>query len=243
MRCDNCGQEVEEGRNFCPHCGKPVAAPAGTAAATPAEPAANPLALQQVESRRDRPTLDEADDSAAAPRTVPMASFGSARGAEEPDGTRRKIYIGVALVAALLVAGVVYLATRPKAPAAEPRLEGALRAGSPEFEQVRNQIVVEFDPDEDATESPRGIGDIIMMMRPTVRNLTGRTISGLELHTSVVDLDGQPIKERTVVAVPARQPELAPYKVLEVPIQIEGFKPGDVRANIKVELTGVKFKQ
>jgi hypothetical protein len=240
MRCENCGGEVEAGRNFCPHCGKPVAAGGASAEAGAAGTAtAGPqTALQPLDAGRERA---EAAEPLRADAPTPMASFGKPR-EEEPDDTRRKVYIGVALLAALLVAGVVYLATRPKAPVVEPRLEGALRAGSPEFDQARSQVVVEFDPDEDATESPRGIGDIIMTMTPKVRNLSNRTVTGLELHAAVVDLDGNPVKEKTVVPVPGRQPELAPYKVLDVPITIEGFKPGDVRANIRVTLTGVKFK-
>lgn len=164
------------------------------------------------------------------------------RTVEERDNTRRTIFIIVALASALLVAGLVYLGTRPTPVRGEPRLEGALRAGTPEFDQLRERIVVVFDPDSDASQSTRAIGDIVVTMRPVVRNITGRTINGLELHAAVVDIENKPVRERTVIAIPARQPELENNKSIEVPIIIEGFKKSDTLANIRVEVTGVKFR-
>ena len=158
----------------------------------------------------------------------------------EKDTTRRTIFIAVGLATALLVAGVVYLVTRPApAPGEEPRLEGALRPGSPEFDQYRDRIIVDKP---EATESPRAIGDIIMVLTTTVRNLTGRTINGLEMRGAVVDLEGRPVRERTLIVIPARQAELGPNKTIEVPLRLEGFTKDDVRANIRMEVTGVKFK-
>ncbi|MGH9901497.1 MAG: hypothetical protein ACRD68_06740 [Pyrinomonadaceae bacterium] len=160
----------------------------------------------------------------------------------ETDGTRRTVFIAVALVAALLVAGIVYMATRPAAQSEDPTLEGALRPGTPEFDQYRDRLVVSFNPDENAFESTRAAGDIVLTMRPVVRNFTGRTINGLELRATVVDLANKPVRERTVVPIPGRQAELNSNKVLEVPIMMAGFRKEDVRANIRVEVTGVKFK-
>jgi hypothetical protein len=164
---------------------------------------------------------------------------------EEADSSRKIIFIAVGLLGALFVALIVYWATRPAPPAREPRLENAIRADSPEFAQWRDRVVVDFIPDEDAFESTRAVGDIVMTLRPKVRNFSGRTISGLELKASVVDLEGKPVRERTVIAIPniaAGVNELEPNKVLIVPIMFEGFKQSDVRANIKIEVTGVRFK-
>ena len=163
---------------------------------------------------------------------------------EEADASRRKIFIAVALLTALLVAGLVYWMTRPGDGAAgPPRLEGALRADAPEFAQVRERVVVEFVPDQDAYESTRAVGDIVMTLRPKVRNFTGRTLSGLELKATIVDLEGNPVRERTVIAIPASgRTELENNKVAEVPIMLEGFSKNDVRANARVEVTGVRFK-
>ncbi len=162
----------------------------------------------------------------------------------EADTTRRKVFIVIGLITALLVAGVVYLTTRraDTTPGVEPRLEGALRPGDAEFEKYREQIRVEFIADDNAVEGKRAIGDIVMTLTPTVRNLSNRTLTGLELRAAVVDLEGKPVKERTVIVIPTRRPELEPNRTLQVPISLEGFKEQDIRANARVDLTGVIFK-
>jgi hypothetical protein len=170
----------------------------------------------------------------------------SAKLNDEADASRRKIFIIAAIVSALLIAALVFWATRPgtNGVGQQPRLEGAIRADSPEFAQVREKIIIEPEPDE-ATESPRPVGDIVMTLRPKVRNFTGRTITGLELLATVVDLDNNPVRQRTRIAIPnaeTGQSELEHNKILVVPILMEGFKKDDVRANIRVEVTGVKFK-
>ncbi|MET0646989.1 MAG: hypothetical protein ABW208_10240 [Pyrinomonadaceae bacterium] len=58
IRCERCGGEVEEGRGFCPHCGKPLAANAQASA-----------------------TQEE------APRAVPMSSFGEKREEKDKSRT------------------------------------------------------------------------------------------------------------------------------------------------------------
>ncbi|MDQ3754641.1 MAG: hypothetical protein M3371_07915 [Acidobacteriota bacterium] len=161
---------------------------------------------------------------------------------EEGDASRRKIFIVIALVAALPIAGLVYWVTRSSPQSGPPHLENALRPGSPEFEGMRERVVVEFDPDTNATEATRPLGDVVMTITPTIRNFTGRTLNGLELRATVVDSQGQPVQEKTVIPIPNRQPELENNKVLQVPITMEGFRKTDTRANIKIELTGVRFK-
>jgi hypothetical protein len=163
---------------------------------------------------------------------------------DDAEASRRKIFFIAAIASAVLIAALIFWATRAPTEVAgqQPQLAGALRADAPEFAQVRERVVVDFNPDDHAFESTRAIGDIIINMTPKVRNFTGRTLNGLELQATVVDLAGNPIQQRTVIAIPARQPELEPNKVLEVPIRMEGFNKDETRANIKVEVTGVKFK-
>jgi hypothetical protein len=163
------------------------------------------------------------------------------------ERSRNIPFIVAALIAVLLIAGLfIYLRTRPApAPLAGPpqqRLEGALRAGSPEFEQVKQRIGVD---NPEGTEGGRVVGDIVMTLTTNVRNFTGRTIGGLEMRAAVVDLEGKTIKERYVIVVPnagKNITEMEPNKVLPVSITIEGFSKSDVRANIQMEVTGVKFK-
>ena len=162
---------------------------------------------------------------------------------EEADAARRKIFIAVGVLTALVVAGLVYLATRPSGVAAQPRLEGAIRPESPEWAQVADRVVVEFNPEQDASEATRAAGDVLMWMRPRVRNFTGRTLAGVELKATVVDLDGRPVRERTVIVIPnAEQAELENNKMAEVLITMEGFRKDEVRANLRIDKTAFKFK-
>lgn len=159
------------------------------------------------------------------------------KNAAEVDGTRRAIFIAVALISALLIAGVVYFATRPSTQTAEPRLEGAIRPGTPEFDAIRERVVVDFTPD-DSDQGTRALGDVMITMRPKIRNLSGRTISAIELRGEGLDLSDVVVKGRTVV----RQVEIEPNKTLTVPMVLEGIKPDAVPAKLQVKLTGIKFK-
>ncbi len=161
------------------------------------------------------------------------------------DNGRRTLYIIIGTITLLLLGGLMYLKSRPDTGGAvvgEQRLENGLRAGSPEFDDYIKRIRVD---DPIADEGMRPIGDWWMNLRTTVRNFTGRTINGLEMHASVVDLQNKPVKERTVIIVPNRQTgltELEPNKTMPVSIALEGMKKTDVRANIKMEITAIKFK-
>src|ERR1044071_5662438 len=88
---------------------------------------------------------------------VSVPAFGRGR-EEESDGSRRVIFIAVAVVAALLVAGLAYWASRPKAAPGEERLEGAVaRPGSPDF-PGSDKLIVEFNPDENAVIGANALG-------------------------------------------------------------------------------------
>ena len=160
----------------------------------------------------------------------------------EENDSRRTLIIVVAVAAAVVIALFFYLLMRAggSGGTGDPRLEGAIRAGSPEFDQYKTQIVLD---EPEAYESPRALGDIVMELRTTVRNLSNKTLNGLEIRAVVVDGNGQPVKERTVIIVPARQPEIPPNRTMDVSIRLEGFKQTDHRANIAMEVAGLKFKQ
>ena len=155
----------------------------------------------------------------------------------EPDGSRRKIIIIVAVVAAILLAILFYFlmrasTTRPP----DPLLPNAIRLGSPEWAASASKIHLDAP---EATESKRALGDIVMTLHTTVRNFTGRTLTGLEIKGSVVNRQGQPVRERTMVVIPTQQqPELEPNRTMMVFIQLEGMTDADERANIKMEVTG-----
>ena len=159
----------------------------------------------------------------------------------EASESNRTLIIVIAVVAAVVIAGLFYGLMRLSGSrgSGEPTLQGAIRAGSPDFEKYKSQIVLD---DPEATEAKRALGDIVMSLQTTVRNLTGKTINGLEIRAAVVDYQGQPVKQRTVIVVPTRQAELPPNKTMQVPVMLEGMSDTDARANIKMEVTAVRFK-
>jgi hypothetical protein len=118
----------------------------------------------------------------------------------ENNRTTWTIYVSVGIISLLLIGGIIYIAKRPGATGAEQaKLEGAFRQGSPEFEKYKALITVDKP---EATEGARAIGDIQMRLTTTVRNFTGKTIDGLEMRAAVVDMEGKPVKERTVTIIP-----------------------------------------
>ena len=147
----------------------------------------------------------------------------------------------VAVAAAVVIALFFFLLFRASSSGggSEPRLEGAIRAGTPEFEQYKTQIILD---DAEATEAKRPLGDIVMTLKTVVRNLSSKTLNGLEVRAAVVDYEGKPVKQRTVVVIPARRPELPPNRTMEIPVLLEGMSDKDARANIKMEITALKFK-
>jgi hypothetical protein len=160
----------------------------------------------------------------------------------EPSETNRTLIIVVAVAAAVAIAGlfgVLFFAMGGRG-TGEPALQGAVRAGSPQFEEFKPQI---FLDEPEATEAKRALGDIVMSLQTTVRNVTGKTLNGLEIRAAVVDYEGRPVKERTVVVIPTRQPELAPNKTMLVQVMLEGMKDSDPRANIHMEVTAFRFKE
>jgi hypothetical protein len=159
----------------------------------------------------------------------------------DADDSRRKVVIVVAVIAAVAIAALFYLLMRAiSGGSVEPTLQGAIRAGSPEF--AANQSKIVLDPPE-AYESKQALGGIVMNLQTIVHNFTGRTLSGLEINGIVVDHQGKPVNQRAVVVIPTtRQPELENNRSMAVRVMLEGMTDKDDRANIKMEVTAFKFK-
>lgn len=160
----------------------------------------------------------------------------------EANETNRTLIIIVAIGAAVVIAIFFYVLMRASSGGGtgEPTLQGAIREGSPQFEEYKSRVHLD---QPDATEAKRALGDIVMTLTTTVRNITGKTINGLEIRASVVDYENKPVKQRSVVVIPTRQPELAPNKTMPVNVTLDGMKDTDARANIKMEVVAFKFKE
>jgi hypothetical protein len=125
--------------------------------------------------------------------------------------------------------------SQPQQNAAPP----LVRAGGQDFEKYQQLIKVD---DLVADESGRAVGDIIMIFQATIRNFTGRTLNGLEVRVAVVDLEGKPVKERTLSVIPSQKPELENNQSMKAQARLEGINKNATRANIKMEVTGFSFK-
>ena len=160
----------------------------------------------------------------------------------EASETNRTLIIVVAIAAAVVIALLFYVLMRAggSGNTVEPTLQGAIREGSPQFEEYTSKV---FLDEPEATEAKRALGDIVMTLQTTVRNVTGKTLTGLEIRAAVVDYEGKPVKQRNVVVIPTRQPELAPNKTMQVNVTLDGMSDSDPRANIKMEVTAFKFKE
>ena len=157
------------------------------------------------------------------------------------DSSTKIVWVVIGIITILIIGGFFWLRkSSPTTTGADTNhLANAIRPGSPDWDKYHDQIVLEKP---EATEGKRTLGDWVMTLQSTVRNFTGRTITGLEVHAAVVDLEKKPVKERTVVVIPTRQPELEPNKTMPVTVLIEGMKDSDVRADIKMEVSGFTLK-
>jgi len=161
----------------------------------------------------------------------------------EASESNRTLIIAVAIGAAVVIAiifGFLMWAVS-SGPSAGVTLQGALRQGNPEFDKYKPNIVLD---EVEGFEAKRALGDLTMTLRTTVRNLTGKTITGLEIKGSVVDYEKKPIKEKTLIFVPSeRAQELPPNKTMQVQMMLDGMKDTDPRANIAMEVVGIKIKE
>ena len=157
------------------------------------------------------------------------------------DKPRRTLIIVVAVIAAVIIGGVFYLLMRetaaPEGPAA---LADAVRAGAPDFDQYRTKIVLDKP---EAMQSTNVLGGFQMTLETTVRNFTGRTITGLEIRAAVLTSDGGVLRERTMVVIPsAKRTELEPNKTMFVTVPISQLKETDDRASLWMEVTAFKLR-
>jgi hypothetical protein len=152
-----------------------------------------------------------------------------------------KIFIVAFIIAAALIAGIVGLISLRPSMEEQIRqgIEGASREGSPEFDALTKKIVIQTDEDR-TMESPIGLGTIVMSIGGQIKNLTGKTITGLEINVAVIDTFGKPLKDKTLIVVPNQYVKLNPNETADVTVRIDGFDPNADRANIRWKVTAIK---
>ena len=158
---------------------------------------------------------------------------------EEKRGINWILLAGVA-VGALAIGAVIWvLSWQPSMEEQKATiLEGSLREGSPEFEQITRDIVIATS--DETVQSPNAFGSISMYIKGTIRNKGSRVITGLEVNVAVVDSFNQPLREKRVLVVPTQIPQLSPGEVIPIHLEISGFDRKDDRANIRWKVTAIR---
>jgi len=161
---------------------------------------------------------------------------------EEKRGLN-KVLVGALLVAAAIVAGGLWLLTfQPTLEEQkQQQLAGAFLEGSPEFESYTNNLVISTDMNR-TTESPLGLGTIQMAIHADIRNKGDKTINGLEVKVSVVDIKNQVIKEKKTMVVPNQSAILQPKEIIHIFVPMDGFSEKDDRANVRWKVSAIRFQ-
>lgn len=144
----------------------------------------------------------------------------------------------VTTVIAVLAAGIYYVTQPIVTPNVAPALERALYSGQPEFEQFREQIVIEQVVGK---EKVHPLNSLAVEITAVVKNNTGRKISGLEMRGAIRDARNSTVRERTVVVIPARQTILEPDEAINVRILLDSIDKDSDRAHAVMEVTGIRF--
>jgi hypothetical protein len=149
--------------------------------------------------------------------------------------------IGIAVAVVALIVGLLFL--RPTTEEVKKQiLDGAYREGSPEFQALSSKIII-FNDAENTMESPVGLGTITMFTRARIRNNTDKTITALEIKTSVLDPMNKVIREKQTTVVPSQNVEaLQPQQIIPISVPIEGFSKEDDRARVQWKVTAVKIQ-
>jgi hypothetical protein len=160
-------------------------------------------------------------------------------------GKRRinPIFVAGAIVGLVIVGGAIWWLLRtPSYDDQTARiLEGAYRAGSPEFAELAKNIQIARD-DNNTVESPKGTGKISMYIRGNITNKTGKTITVLLVNVSIINQQNQSIRDKDVIVVPVQQASIPPGETVPITCTLDGFDRKDDRANINFKVTAVKVE-
>lgn len=148
----------------------------------------------------------------------------------------------ITAILAILTAGLYYVASTKSDVNSytRPRLEGALQPGQQEFEEFRRHIAIEQLV---GIEKVHPLDTLAVAMTATVRNNTGRNISGLELRGAILDSNNSSVRERRVVVIPQRQKILESGETINTRILLDGIDKDSDRAHLFLEVTAIRFDE
>ncbi len=157
----------------------------------------------------------------------------------------RKIMLAALAVAVLVVAGIFWIISlKPSATEVEAQaLQGIIREDMPEFQQYGRNINIEdantkikstkFVPygklvilstdNNRLMKSPTAMGNTMISIGGKVKNVTGKTITSLEINVAITDMSNKPIKDKTVLLVPKLFAQLEDGTETPITVTIEGL--------------------
>lgn len=152
------------------------------------------------------------------------------------------LLVGVLLGVALIAGAIFWLSQKPPIDQQQAQLlEGALREGSPGFDEVSKNIIISTD--RDTVESPTGLGTISMFVKGTIRNRGTKNLSLVEVSVSVVTQMKEVLRERKILVVPNQKEQLAGGESIPITLTFDGFSKNDDRADIRWKVTAIKVAQ
>ncbi len=161
---------------------------------------------------------------------------------KEKKGVNKVLLAALAAAALIVALGVWLLTFQPsREEQKQQQLAGAYFEGSPEFDSYTNNIVISTDMDR-TTESPLGLGTIQMAIHADIRNKGDKTINGLEVKVSVVDIKNKVVKEKKTLVVPNQSVILQPKETVHIFVPMDGFSKDDDRANVRWKVSAIRFQ-
>ena len=154
----------------------------------------------------------------------------------------------IVLIAALITTAIALLVTAmhfvvsttsPVNSSSPARFEWMLQPGHSDFDQFREQIVIEQLM---GNEKLHPFNNLVVELTAVVRNQTGRTISGLQMRGAIVDTENSIVRERTVAVIPHQQTALEVNEAISVRILLEGINRDSDRARAELQVTGISFE-
>ena len=160
---------------------------------------------------------------------------------DEPKKGINKTFIIALIIAVLSAAAIIWATTLM--PASEDRkaetIENAVREGDPGFDELTKKIII-YNNSDRMTQSRTGMGTILMNLTGTVKNITGKTLTGLEIKVGMIDSKKDIIKDKTVIIIPKVIEQLETNQTREVNVSIDGFTKDDDRANAYWKVTAIR---
>jgi hypothetical protein len=166
---------------------------------------------------------------------------------------RSRLIMALGAVGAVILAFAFVIFTRSWAPPQPPpqpqtpggtqlRLENALRAGSPEFDDYKAKVTLE---DQEVYAAQNLMGMTQFTVRARLHNRGDRALAGIELVGKVYDLQDKIVAQNTGLPIPrVRSEPLQPGESFPVLIKVDvpsNIKEADVK-EVKIELQGLRFQ-